>query len=131
VSAAFVIESPNSDAMTVIYLLSKAARCVDLSFSDWVDTIESGTSVLELEVFSKAPCIFLVVATPTPSWHQATAALSRTSARGTSNEARSTGGWVDSASNRGLAAGRFDLTFVTGRLVGKFNAAFCPNGHEP
>ncbi len=133
VPAAFVIESPDSDGTTVIYLLSKPARCVDLSFSHWVDAIESGTSVLELMVSGKAPGGFFVATAPTPSWHQAAASVSRTSIAGASNEARSTGGWItlESLSNRGPATGSFDLKFTTGRLTGKFNAAFCPNGHEP
>ncbi len=133
VGTAFMIESPDSDASTVIYLLSKAVSCIDLSFSGWIDALESGTTVLELEVFCKVPGSFLVVTTPTPSWHQATASLSRTSANGASSEARSTGGWInlDSLSYRGVATGSFDLTFAKGRLTGEFEAAFCQNGHEP
>jgi hypothetical protein len=133
VGAAFVVENPDSDETTVIYLLSKTTRCVDLSFSRWVDAIESGTTVLELKVFGKVPGTFLVVTTPTPSGRQATAAVSRTSTKGASNEARSTGGWItlESLPNRDSATGSFDLKFTTGHLTGKFNAAFCPNGHEP
>ena len=133
VGAAFVIESPDSDETTVIYVLSKAVRCVDLSFSRWLDAVESGTTVLELKVFGRAPGSFAVVPTPTPSPRQATAAFTRSSAKGPSNEARSTGGWItlESLPNHDSATGSFDLKFAAGRLTGKFNAAFCPNGHEP
>jgi hypothetical protein len=43
-----VIESPDSDTTTVIYLLSKPVRCVDLSFSGWDRALGTGSSVLEL-----------------------------------------------------------------------------------
>jgi hypothetical protein len=133
VGAAFVIESPDSDETTVIYVLSKAVPCIDLSFSGWVDALDSGTSVLELKVLGKAPGSFLVVPTPAPSPRQAIAAFSRNSAKGAPYEARSTGGWItlESLSNQGSATGSFDLKFAAGRLTGRFNAAFCPNGHEP
>jgi hypothetical protein len=133
VAAAFVIESPESEATTVIYLLSKPVRCVDLSFSDWDRTITNGTLVLELKILGKVPGSFLVVSTPTPSTREAVAEWMRASADPSPVEVSSTGGWVvlDSLSSAGPAKGSFALEFGAGQLTGKFNAALCPGGHEP
>ena len=43
IAAAFVIENPDSDATTVVYLFSNPVRCLDLSFAGWDQTIASGT----------------------------------------------------------------------------------------
>jgi hypothetical protein len=132
IAAAFVIESPDSDATTVIYLLSKPARCLDLSFSGWDRTIAKGTLILELKVLEKAPGSFLVVTAPTLSLREGSADWMRTD-EVRPVEMRSTGGWitVDSLSPRGPATGTFSLEFGSDRLTGTFNAAFCAGGHEP
>lgn len=132
VAAAFVIESPDSDATTVIYLLSKPARCLDLSFSGWDRTIAKGTLVLELKVLGKTPGSFLVVTAPTLSLREGSADWTRTD-EAQPVEVRSTGGWItlDSLSPRGPATGTFSLEFGSDRLTGTFNAAFCAGGHEP
>jgi hypothetical protein len=48
-------------------------------------------------------------------------------------EVRSQGGWItlDSIAGRGPARGSFLLEFGADRLTGKFDASFCPSGHEP
>jgi hypothetical protein len=132
VAAAFVIESPDSDATTVIYLLSKPARCLDLSFSGWDRTIARGTSILELKVLGKAAGSFLVVTAPTLSLREGSADWTRTG-EPQPVEVRSTGGWItlDSLSTRGPATGTFSLELGRDRLTGTFNAAFCAGGHEP
>jgi hypothetical protein len=133
VAAAFVIESPDSDTTTVIYLFSKPVRCLDLSFSEWDRALGTGSSVLELKVLGKAPGSYLSVATPTLSPREAAAEWKRTSATGVANEVRSSGGWitVDSLFPSGPATGTFALEFAAGHLTGRFNAAFCTDGHEP
>jgi hypothetical protein len=132
VAASFVIESPDSDATTVIYLLSKPARCLDLSFSGWDRTIPKNTLILELKILGKAPGSFLVVTTPDLSLREGSAEWSRT-AEAQPVEVRSTGGWItlDALSPRRPAKGSFMLEFGRDRLTGKFNAAFCAGGHEP
>ena len=133
VEAAFVIESPESYATTVIYLLSKPVRCVDLSFSEWERAIPDGTMVLELKVFGNAPGAFLTVTTTPHSPREATADWMRTTPRGAEKVIPSDGGWItiDSLSSHGPATGTFALDFGASQLAGTFNATFCANGHEP
>jgi hypothetical protein len=133
IAASFVIESPDSDTTTVIYLFSKPVRCVDLSFAGWDRGLGAGGSVLELKVSGKAPGSYLSVTTPTLSAREAVAEWMRTSTKGIANEVRSSGGWitVDSLSPLGQATGTFALEFGAGQLKGSFRAAFCPGGHEP
>jgi hypothetical protein len=133
VEAAFMIESPDSDATTVVYLFSKPVRCVDLSFSGWDHTIPTGTMVLQLKVFGNAPGNFLSVTTTPLAAREAVAECMRTSPDGAQNDVISGGGWItlDSLSIRGAATGSFTLEFGAGELTGTFNAAFCADGHEP
>ncbi len=133
VEAAFVIENPESDLATVIYLLSKPVRCIDLSFAGWDRTITSGTLVLELKILGTSPGRYVAVAAPTLFPGESAAQWMRTSSDPPPVEVRSQGGWidVDSLSSHGDAKGAFMLAFGANRLTGKFNAAFCPNGHEP
>ncbi len=121
------------DATTVVYLLSKPVRCMDLSFSGWDRTIADGTSVLELKLQGKVPANFLVVAGPTLSAREAAAEWMRTSADPPPIEVQSRGGWitVDALSPGGPVAGSFALEFGADHLTGRFHAAFCPGGHEP
>jgi hypothetical protein len=133
VEAAFVIESPESEATTVIYLLSKPVRCVDLSFSEWDRAIPDGTMVLELKIFGKAPGAFLTVTTTPHSPRESTAEWMRTSPKGAEKVIPSDGGWItiDSLSPHGPATGTFALDFGASQLTGTFEAAFCAGGHEP
>jgi len=133
VAAAFVIESPDADATTVVYLFSNPVRCLDLSFSGWDRTVENGTLVLELRLLGKAPGSFLAVTDPTFSAHEAAAEWMRTSADPPPVDVRSKGGWItlDSLSPRGPATGTFSLDFGASQLAGSFKAAFCAGGHEP
>src|SRR5580698_11022514 len=52
------IESPDMESTTVIYLLSKPVRCLDLSFSDWDRHLPGGTTFLELTFFGHSPGTF-------------------------------------------------------------------------
>jgi len=133
VRAAFVIESPDSDATTVVYLFSNPVRCLDLSFSGWDRTIANGTLVLELKLLGNAPGAFLAVTSSTLSARQAAAEWMRTSAEPPPVEVRSTGGRVtlDALVPRGPATGTFALDFGASQLTGSFKAAFCAGGHEP
>jgi hypothetical protein len=117
VAAAFVIESPDSDATTVIYLFSKSVRCVDLSFSRWDRAIATGTLVLDLKLLGKDRGSFLSVTTPTISRREAAAEWVRTSAKGVEKEARSSGGWITSTPReRQLSTSRMQI-LVTNSVV--------------
>ncbi len=133
VAAAFVIESPDSDATTVVYLFSNPVRCLDLSFSGWDRAVSNGTLVLELKLLGKAPGTFISVTDPTLSVREAAAEWMRTSADPPPVEVRSKGGFIklETLSARGPATGGFSLDFGVSRLTGTFNAAFCAGGHEP
>ncbi len=133
VAAAFVIESPDSDATTVVYLFSNPVRCLDLSFSGWDRAVSNGTLVLELKLLGKAPGTFLAVKDGALSVREATAEWMRTSADPPPVEVRSRGGFItlETLSARGPATGAFSLDFGASRLTGTFKAAFCPGGHEP
>jgi hypothetical protein len=133
VAASFVIESPDSSAATIVYLFSKPVRCLDLSFSDWDQSIGSNTMVLELDIVGKAPGSYLVVDSPAPSPREAGVRVARAGARGASPESRATGGWltIDGLSPGGPARGSFTVTFGSRQMTGSFDAAFCPGGHEP
>jgi hypothetical protein len=133
VASAFLIDSPDSDAATVIYLLSRPARCIDLSFTGWDRALTRGTSVLEIELLGKAPGSFLAVTSPTLAPFEAAVEFERPSSDGFGTESRSTGGWVtlERLPPRGAATGRFNLDFGGDHLAGTFNASFCPGGHQP
>jgi hypothetical protein len=133
IAAAFVIENPESDLATVIYLLSKPVRCIDLSFAGWDRTITGGTLVLELKLLGKSPGTYLAVPSPTLFPGEGAAEWMRTSSDPPPIEVRSQGGeiTVDSLDPRGSTTGSFTLEFGKDRLKGNFNAAFCTNGHEP
>ena len=133
VASAFRIESPDSDRATVIYLLSRPVRCIDLSFTGWDRALPHGTSVLEIEVLGKTAGSFLAVSSATLSPFEAAVEYERPSPDEPGNETRSTGGWVtiDTLSPQGPAAGTFTLDFGGDHLAGTFNALFCPGGHEP
>jgi hypothetical protein len=133
VAAAFVIESPDSDATTVVYLFSNPVRCLDLSFAGWDRAVSNGTLVLELKLLGKAPGTFLAVTTPTLSAREAAAEWMRTSADPPPVEVRSKSGFIrlETLSTRGPATGAFSLDFGASRLTGTFKAAFCAGGHEP
>jgi hypothetical protein len=133
VATSFVIESPDSNAATVVYLFSKPVRCLDLSFSAWDQALDPNTMVLELDLVGKAPGSYLAVDTPTPSQREAVIRVARASARGGPRELRANGGWltIDSLSPGGPARGSFAVTFGSHPMSGKFDAAFCPEGHEP
>lgn len=132
-AAAFVIESPDSDATTVVYLFSNPVRCLDLSFAGWDHTIANGTLVLELKVLGKDPGAFLAVTGPVLSAREGAAEWMRASGDPPPIEVSSKGGWItlDTVSPRGPATGTFTLDFGSGPLSGSFNAAFCAGGHEP
>jgi hypothetical protein len=133
VAAAFVIEGPESEATTVVYLFSNPVRCLDLSFSGWDRAVSNGTLVLELKLLGKAPGTFLVVTGSTLSVREAAVEWMRTSADPPPVEVRSKGGFItlETLSAGGPATGAFSLDFGASRLTGTFKAAFCAGGHEP
>jgi hypothetical protein len=133
VASAYVIENPESDLATVIYLLSKPVRCIDLSFAGWDRTIANGTLVLELKLLGKSAGMYRAVGESALAPGEGSAEWMRTSSDPPPVEVRSQGGWItlDSLTGRGPATGSFMLGFGPDRLTGKFDASFCPSGHEP
>jgi hypothetical protein len=113
------IESPDIESTTVIYLLSKSVRCLDLSFSDW----DVGHS----------PGTFWAVNAEVPAPEQVVVTYVKTFAGGTSNEIRASGGTVnlDAAVPRDAVSLNLSLAFGSHPLTGKITALFCPGGHEP
>ena len=116
VAASWVIESPDAEGSTVVYLFSTPVRCVDLSFSGWDRALEDGTTILAIEVFGKEPGSYLTLPTPTPSQRAAAVAWMRPSQRGASVDVRASGGWVtlDAISTRSSVRGSFALSFGRG-----------------
>jgi hypothetical protein len=133
VASAFVIENPDSEGTTVIYLFSSPVRCMDLSFTAWDRALADGTMILELKLFGKTPGGYAVVGSQTPSPREAAVEWERTAGKFPPTDARSSGGWVtlDAPSSRGLASGTFAVVLGSGRLNGTFHATSCPEGHEP
>jgi hypothetical protein len=133
VASAFRIESPDSNADTVVYLFSTPVRCLDLSLADWDDRLDPNTMVLELHLVGRTPGSYLAVDSPEPAAHEAIVRASQASARGGPRESRATGGWitVEALSRGGPASGAFELTFGTQPVTGRFDAEFCGGGHEP
>ena len=125
VAAAFVIDGPESDATTVVYLFSNPVRCLDLSFSAWDRAVSNGTLVLELKLLGTAPGTFLVVTGSTLSVREAAVEWMRTSVDPPPVEVRSKGGFVrlETLSTSGPATGAFSLDFGASRLTGTFMAA--------
>ena len=132
-AAAFLIENPDLESTTVLYLFSKPVSCLDLSFSEWDRRLARGTNFLELKIFGRAQRPLPVVMTGTPGPGEAVARYARSAAPETSNETRATGGTITLAMflPRSSATVSFSLAFEKNRLNGNVTAAFCPGGHEP
>jgi hypothetical protein len=130
--SALVIESPERSSSTVVYLFSRAVSCVDLSFAAWDQTIDPGTTFLELHLEGKVLGRYPVVDSTAPASRQGTARVA-SAYPGGGEETRATGGSVaiDELTPYGRTAGRFDLAFGDRPLRGQFAAVFCPSGHEP
>jgi hypothetical protein len=132
VEAAFVIESPEAAATTVIYLFSKPVSCVDLSFSAWDHALPRETVVLQLKLLGKEPGRFLAVTTPAAPG-EAAAQCMRVTAAGAEHVVAAKGGEIslDSVSVGGPARGRVALNFGATQMGGQFTATFCANSYEP
>jgi hypothetical protein len=132
-AAAFLIENPDLESTTVLYVFSAPVSCLDLSFSEWDRRLPSGTSFLELKIFGRAQRQLPVEMTGTPGPGEAVARYARSAAPETSNETRATGGTITLATflPRSSATVSFSLAFGKNHLNGNLTAAFCPGGHEP
>jgi hypothetical protein len=132
-AAAFLIENPDLESTTVLYIFSTPVNCLDLSFSEWDRRLATGTNFLELKIFGRAQRPLPVVMTGTPGPGEAVARYARSAAPETSNETRATGGTITLTRflPRSSATVSFSLAFERNRLNGNVTAAFCPGGHEP
>jgi hypothetical protein len=132
-AAAFVIESPDVESTTVIYIFSKPVRCLDLSFSEWDRHLPRGTTFLALKINGPPQRQLNAVKTETPGPGEAVANYARSAAPEIANETRATGGTVTLMAfvPRSYATVSFSLAFGRGPLIGDITAAFCPGGHEP
>jgi len=133
VSSALRIESPDSNATTVIYLLSNPVTCVDLSFAGWDRTVIQGTTVLELKVFGKTPGTYRVGEGPVNA-RVAAVECSRNAGRRAHRRGALDGGLGQPRYAVSVVLPRLDISRSTSREVhvtGTFDATFCPGGHEP
>ena len=132
-AVAYLIESPDVESTTVIYVFSKPPRCVDLSFSAWDQHIAPGTTFLELKVFGRDSKRLPVVMAETPGPGESVANYVRTAAPEASRELRATGGTVTLGVfiPRSSASVSFSLSFGANHMTGNVSAVFCPGGHEP
>ena len=132
-AAAFVIESPDVESTTVIYIFSKPVRCVDLSFSEWDRHLPRGTTFLTLKISGPAQRQLNAVKTETPGPGEAVANYARSAAPEIPNETRATSGSVTLMTfvPRSFATVSFLLAFGSNPLIGDITATFCPGGHEP
>jgi hypothetical protein len=132
VASALLIESPECSRATVVYLFSKPVRCLDLSFAGWDQAMDPAAAVLELHVEGRTAGSYLVVDAPSPTAGEAVVRSVSAPKRGTAGEASATGGWItmEKVAPSG-ATGTFAVTFGARQVKGRFEAAFCPSGHEP
>jgi hypothetical protein len=132
-ATAFRIESPDLESTTVIYLLSKPVRCLELSFSDWDRHLPGGTTFFELKFFGNSPGTFWAVNAEVPAPKQVAVTYVKPSAAGTADEVRPSGGTVDlgAAAPRETVSLNVSLAFGSHHLTGTIPALFCPGGHEP
>jgi hypothetical protein len=133
VAASWVIESPEVEGATVVYLFSRPVACVALSFSGWDSALEDGTAVLAIEMFGSEPGSYLASSASGPSPRAAGAVWMRSARQGASVDLRASSGWVtlNAISRLGAARGSFALTFGSASVTGTFRASFCADGHEP
>jgi hypothetical protein len=132
-AAAFLIENPDLESTTVLYVFSTPVSCLDLSFSEWDRRLAKGTSFLELKISGRAQRQLPVEMTGAPGPGEAVARYARSAAPETSNETRATGGTIALMTffPRSSATVSFSLAFGKNHLNGNVIAAFCPGGHEP
>jgi hypothetical protein len=132
-AAAFVIETPDDESTTVIYVFSRPVRCIDLSFAGWDTHLPGGTTFLELKVSGHAPGTVWAVQAEQPAAGQVVVTYARPFAGGGSREVRASGGTVTLAAvaAHGPASLSLSLTFGAHSLTGDLAALFCPGGHEP
>jgi hypothetical protein len=132
VASAYVIESPDSDGTTVVYLFSRPVRCLDLSVPDWDRSLEEGTQVVKVTLSGGSPGRYRVLGS-TPTRGEASLEASRATPRGAVQEVRASQGWLvlDALVPRGAAAGSFGVDLDRDRWDARFEAEFCQGGHEP
>ena len=133
VSSSLWIGQPDSAETTVIYLFSQPVACSALCSPGWDARIGDGITVLELKALGVAPATFPVVKTATPATGEAVVNATLSSTSATPSETSGSGGTLSLAQLRAkqMATGTFDLPFASENLSGSFNAAYCPEGHEP
>ena len=127
------IGKPDSAETTVVYLFSQPISCSALCSPGWDARIGDGITVLELKALGVAPATFPVVKTPTPALGEAVVNVTISSASATPSETSGSGGTLSLTrlQAKQTATGTFDLLFASENLSGSFNAAYCPEGHEP
>jgi hypothetical protein len=132
-AAAFVIETPDDESTTVIYVFSRPVRCIDLSFAGWDMHLPGGTTFLELKVSGHVPGTVWAVQAERPAAGQVVVTYARPFVGGDSREVRASGGTVTLAAiaARGPASLNLSLAFGGHALTGGLAALFCPGGHEP
>ncbi len=133
VASAFWAGAPDDPATTVIYVFSAPVACSELASPGWDTRIADATKVLEMKAFGTTPNVYSVVTTLTPAPGEASVNYTLSSRSGTPKEDGSTKGTVTltKLTPSISAEGSFSLTFVSGTVMGTFDAVFCPGAHEP
>lgn len=125
--------APDSAATTVVYMFSGTVDCAALKTPGWDTRITNGTQVLEMKMLGVQPQTYKVVTGPMPGPGEAAVNYTLSSTQGTPKETSATSGTVtlDALVPGSRVSGSMDLSFGTNKLTGKYDAAFCPEGHEP
>jgi hypothetical protein len=130
--SSFVIESPDADAATVVYLFSKPVRCLDLSLPGWDKLMGDKTFVLEIVLGGKGPGTYRVTTTALgPDGASVQVPRSSGRAGGESLQAGDGAVRLESRRPRGAAQGSFDVTVGGRQWLARFDAEYCAGGHQP
>lgn len=132
-AAYFIGQSDDPTHTTVMYTFDSPVACGDLGAPGWDAKIRDQTGALEMKLIGTTPGQYAVSGIPNAPAGQAAVNFTVSSTAATPQEEASKSGTVklDTLEPGQRAAGSFDLTFSDGSLQGTFEAAWCPNGHEP
>ena len=132
VLSTYVIENPDSEETTVVYLFSTPVRCLDLSLPDWDTSIGEANLALEVVVGGREPGMYRVVDS-SPARGEASIRTVRSPSHARSAELHAVNGWVrlEAATPGSSVKGSFEATVGASGWVARFNADDCPGGHQP
>jgi hypothetical protein len=133
-SSSWLIGAPDDPQQTrVIYVFDKPVTCSEISMAGWDTAITDATQALEIKLIGTKPGKYPVATSAQPATGEASVNYTLSAMTGTPAETVSKSGSVtlDAITDGTSANGSFDLSFPNGSVTGTFDAAYCPNGHEP